>query len=45
MLGRGKTKQKPFEVISNAGTEDRNASNVDEDVFIVMLNVVSECVP
>lgn len=30
---------------SNAGTVDRNLSNVVEDVFIVMLNVVSECVP
>lgn len=33
------------EVISDAGTEGRNASDVVEDVFIVMLNVVSECVP
>lgn len=38
------SKRKPFEVVSNTGTEGRNASNVVEDVFIVMLNVVSECV-
>lgn len=31
--------------MSNAGTEDRTACNVMEDVFIVMFNVVSECVP
>lgn len=39
------TKRKSFEVFSYAGTEGRNSSNVVEDVFIVMLNVVSECVP
>lgn len=40
-----KKKRKPFEVVSNTGTEGRNASNVVEGVFIVMFNVVSECVP
>lgn len=39
------TKRKPFEVFSYAGTKGGNSSNVVEDVFIVMLNVVSECVP
>lgn len=37
--GRGENGNKSFKV-SNAGTEDRNASNIVEDVFIVTFNVV-----
>lgn len=38
------TKRKPFEVVSNTGTEGRHARRVVEDVFIVLLNVVCVCV-
>lgn len=37
---KGENENKSFKVISNAGTEDRNASNIVEDVFIVTLIVV-----